>query len=118
MNPSRQAIVDALDTVTGVVGHYVIPDAPTTGDGWPVWESGAFRGGKLANTIAHTYSAFVVVPAGLTYDTTDAADTLIDELMHALHKIGGVDVAEPVLIPVDPTSTVPAIRVRVTPDPC
>jgi len=117
MSATRQAIVDALDTVTGVTGHLSIPDTPAAGDGWPVWESGAFRFGKLTQPIVHTYSAFVLLPAGYTPDVVDAGDSLVEQLMHALNKVGTVDVAEPVLVPVDNTSTMPAIRVRVAADP-
>jgi hypothetical protein len=118
-SPSRQAIVDALGTVEGVTPHPSAPDAIAAGDGWPAWESGQYRAGKLAHPITHTYSVFVVLPAGYLPDTVNSGDALAEPLMSAMHKIGDVDLAEPVLIPVgNNATTLPAIRVRVTPDPC
>jgi len=117
MSDARTLILDALATVTGVTGHPSIPNAPTVGDAWPVWESSAFTNGKLTNPIAHTYSVWVLLTSSYEADTVAAADRLVEELMTALHKIGTVDTAEPVTIPVDPTSTMPAVRVRVTPRP-
>jgi hypothetical protein len=114
---SRQAVVDALATVPGIVAHKSVPDAPAAGDGWPVWETGEFRTGKLTNPITHTYSALVVLPNGYEPDTIDAADGLVEQVMYALSKVGTVDVAEPVSISVTSTSTMPGIRVRVTPNP-
>lgn len=114
---ARRAVMDALDTVPGVTAHPSIPDAPAAGDGWPVWETGEFRSGKMSNPIRHTYSAFVLLPAGYEPDTVDAADGIVEVVMYALHKIGTVDVAEPVSISVTSTSTMPGIRVRVTPSP-
>lgn len=118
-SPSRQAIVDALATVEGVTPHESAPDTITAGDAWPAWESGQYRTGKLAQPITHTYSVFVALPAGYLPDTVNSGDALAEPLMIALRKIGDVDLAEPVLIPVENTgTTLPAIRVRVTPDPC
>ena len=119
MSPSRQRVVDALATVEGVNVHASAPDTIGPFDAWPAWESGQYRNGKLTQPITHTFSVFVVLPATYLPDTITSGDELAEPLMIALHKVGDVDLAEPVLIPVgNNATTLPAIRVRVTPDPC
>jgi hypothetical protein len=117
MSPARQAVIDALGTVENVTAYPNVPAAPVPGDAWPVWESGQYRAGKLTQPITHTFGVYVLLPAGYLPDTVNAGDAIAEPVMSALHKIGEVDIAEPVLVDVGNQSTIPGIRVRVTPDP-
>jgi len=112
---ARQAVVDALATVPGLTAFPVMPDTPVAGAAWPVWSESAYRLGKLANPVGHTYDALVILPDGATLDTVDAGDGLVEQVMSALSKVGTVATCGPVQIPFNPNATtMPGISARVT----
>lgn len=119
MLPARQAIVDALATVPGLTPSVVMPDTPVAGAAWPVWSESAYRAGKLANPLGHTYDVRVILPDGATLDTVDAGDGLVEQVMSALSKVGTVETAGPVQIIFDPNALImPGITARVTVTTC
>jgi hypothetical protein len=119
-SPSRQAVVDALNTIPGVEATAAMPDTPTAGAAWPVWAEGRFGTGKLAQPISHTYEAIVVLPEGYHPDTVDAADGLVEQVMTALRRVGPVELSQPVQVVFDPhnSASMPGITTRVTVTVC
>jgi hypothetical protein len=91
-----------------------MPDTPMAGAAWPVWSESRYRDGKLIRPLTHTYEVRVVLPAGWLPETVDTADGLVDTLMAALSTVGLVDVANPVQIAFDNTTSMPGINARVT----
>lgn len=110
----RQAIVDALATVEGVSPHYTNPDAPVAGDAWPVWVIANFSG-KLCRVVVNDFDVLAILPASYAPTTVESGDGLMPLLATALSKVGTVQTAEPVAIQVADSSTMPGLRVRVTP---
>jgi hypothetical protein len=111
---SRQAVLDALATVPGLVPVATMPDTPMAGAAWPVWAESRIRAGKLARPLTHTYEVRVVLPAGYLPETVDAADGVLEALCAALDGVGALDVANPVQIQFDNAQSMPGINARVT----
>lgn len=111
---TRDRIAAALGTVDGITAHTTTPDAPTWGDAWPVWVIGR-NSGKLSLTLVNDYDALAILPAGVLASTVESADGLVPRLVAALAKIGTVATAEPISMQVADSSTMPAVRVRLTP---
>lgn len=113
VSPSRQAILDALATVPGLVPGPTMPDAPMPGAAWPVWAETRYRDGKLARPLTHTYEVRVILPAGWLPETVDVADGLVDNLAAALSTVGILDAVSPVQITFDNAATMPGLNARV-----
>jgi hypothetical protein len=111
---SRTRIVDALATIEGVNPHATTPDAPVAGDAWPVWVMGRVAG-KLAHTLVNDYDVLAILPAGYVLATVEQADGLVPKLVGALSLVGTVATAEPIAMQVADSSTMPALRIRLTP---
>lgn len=113
--PGRQAVVDALATVTGLTPTPAMPDTPDFGSAWPVWAESRYRDGKLARPLVPTYEVRVILPASYHRDTVDVGEELAEEVCAALSKIGSVDVAQPVQVVFEQNQTqMPGLLVRVT----
>ena len=110
----RARIVEALDTVEGINGHASAPDSPVAGDAWPRWVIARY-GGKLALTMLNEYDVLAILPAGYSPTTVEQADGLLPMLSAALAKVGTLTSAEPVSIQVADSSTMPGLRIRMTP---
>lgn len=111
---ARDRIAGALGTVEGINPHTTTPDAPTWGDAWPVWVMGR-NTGKLSLTLINDYDVLAILPAGVLATTVESADGLVPLLVGALAKVGTVATAEPISMQVADSSTMPAVRVRLTP---
>jgi hypothetical protein len=111
---ARDAVLQALQTVPGVVPTSTMPDTPMAGAAWVVWAESRFGTGKLSRPLTHTYEARVVLPAGWLPETIDTADGLLDALCAALARVGDLDSARPVLIQFDNGTSMPGISARVT----
>jgi hypothetical protein len=111
---TRTRIVDALGTVEGINAHPTTPDAPTAGDAWPVWVMGRVAG-KLGRTLINEYDVLAILPAGYVVATVEQADGLMPRLVGALMLVGTVTTAEPIAMQVADSSTMPALRIRLTP---
>lgn len=114
VSAARQAVLDALSTVPGLVPVSTLPDTPMPGAAWPVWRESAYGPGKLSRPLTHTYEVRVVLPAGWLPETVDTADGLLDQLCAALSTVGTLIVATPVLIQFDNATSMPGINARVT----
>ena len=114
VSTARQAVLDALATVPGLVPVGSLPDTPMPGAAWPVWAESRFRDGKLARPLTHTYEVRVILPAGWTPETVDTADGLVEALCNALSAVGTLDAANPVQIAFDNNTSMPGINARVT----
>ena len=114
VSTARQAVLDALAGVPGLVPSPTMPDTPMPGAAWPVWAESRYRDGKLIRPLTHTYEVRVVLPAGWLPETVDTADGLVDTLMAALSTVGNVDVANPVQIQFDNATSMPGVNARVT----
>lgn len=110
----RARVVEALATVEGIHAHPSAPDAPVAGDAWPVWVVSGY-GGKLSLVLTHEYDVLAVLPAGYSATTVEQADGLLPMLSAALAKAGTLTSAEPVAIQVADSSTMPGLRIRITP---
>lgn len=111
---ARQAILDALATVPGVIPYATMPDTPMPGAAWPVWSESRYGPGKLCRPLAHTYEIRVILPAGWLPETVDAADGLVVLLSAALSQVGSLENVTPVQIQFDNTQTMPGINARLT----
>ena len=114
MSYGRARVVEALATVESINAHPSAPDAPVAGDAWPVWVI-ANTTGKLALALVNSYDVLVILPAGYSATTVEQADGLVPMLVAALAKVGTVPTAEPVQIQVADSSTMPGLRIRITP---
>lgn len=111
---ARGRIVEALATVEGINGHATKPDAPVAGDAWPVWAMTNY-GGKLSLVALTDYDVVAIVPAGYAVTTIEATDGLLPMLAAALSKVGTLTNAVPDSVLVADSSTMPAVRLRITP---
>lgn len=114
VSPSRQAILDALATVPGLIPTATMPDSPMAGAAWPVWVESRYRDGKLTRPLTHTYEVRVILPAGWLPETVDVADGLLDNLCAALAGVGNLDAVQPVQITFDNSAAMPGLNARVT----
>jgi len=112
---ARDAIVEALGTVTGLTPSTTTPVAPVPGSAWPRWVITNYQGGKLCALAVHDYDVWVVLPNDVPEETVETADGLLAEVATALGKVGTVISAQPVAIQLDDASTMPGFRVRLTP---
>jgi hypothetical protein len=110
----RARIVEALATVEGINAHPSAPDAPVAGDAWPRWVTSTYAG-KLSLVLTHQYDVLAILPAGYAATTVEQADGLLPMLSAALAKVGTLATAEPVSIQVADSSTMPGLRIRMTP---
>lgn len=110
----RARIVEALNTVEGITAYPSAPDAPVAGNAWPVWVIARFTG-KLALVPVNDYDVLAILPAGYSATTVEQADGLMPMLAAALSKVGTITTAEPVAIQVADSSTMPGLRIRITP---
>ena len=111
----RQAIVDALNTISGVSAVGSMPDVPHAGAAWPVWTGTDMSRGKLARPISRHYTAVLLLPAGYHAETVDQADGLDEQLIYALSKVGNVDgMTVPTSVLFDNQRTMPGIQCPVT----
>jgi hypothetical protein len=114
VSTARQAVLDALATVPGLVPVSTIPDTPMPGAAWPVWSESRYRDGKLSRPLTHTYEVRVILPAGWLPETVEAADGVVEQLCNALSTVGVLDLANPVQIVFDNGTSMPGINARVT----
>jgi hypothetical protein len=112
---TREAIVDALRTVTRLAAYPSAPDNPQAWDAFPRWALTNYTGGRLGWIAVHEYDVLVVLPAGYEPDTVAQGDSLLDDLATALSTVGVVQTAEPIRATFDTGTSVPALRVRVVP---
>lgn len=115
---ARARIKTALDGIPGVTGHKSEPDQKFEKAAWPVLRE-LNATGTLCDPYRRSYDVFLVLPNGYSGVAADAAEALIEALVEALDPLGelGDPLAEVVQIAFDNKSTVPGLRVRVTPDP-
>jgi hypothetical protein len=111
---AREAVLQALATVPGLVPTSTMPDTPMAGTAWVVWSESRYGPGKLSRPLTHTYEARLVLPAGWLPETVDTADGLLDQLCAAMSSVGELDSARPVLITFDNGTSMPGISARVT----
>jgi len=114
VSDTRQAVLDALATVPGLIVSTTLPDTPMAGAAWVVWAESRFGTGKLSRPLTHTYEARVILPNGWLPETVDTADGLLEQLCAALARVGALDNAAPVLIQFDNATSMPGISARVT----
>jgi hypothetical protein len=114
VSDTRQAVLNALATVPGLVVTPTLPDTPMAGAAWVVWAESRYGAGKLSRPLTHTYEARVVLPAGWLPETVETADGLVDMLCSALSTVGALDSARPVNIQFDNATSMPGISARVT----
>lgn len=114
----RTRIVEALATVPGLNPSVTNPDAPVAGSAWPVWVIARYLAGKLSRPWANDYDVLLVLPAGYAATTVESADGFLPVVAAALSRVGVVQTAEPVAIQVADSSTMPGLRIRVTPREC
>jgi len=110
----RKRIVEALATVEGISAHITNPDAPVAGDAWPVWVISNYTG-KLCSVAVADYDVLCILPAAYAPTTVESGDGFLPLLATALSKVGTVQTAEPVAIQIADSSTMPGLRIRVTP---
>jgi hypothetical protein len=108
---SRQAIADALGTVTGVSGHLQQPPSPTAGQGWPQWVQTRYTNVPDCGPVADgtDWEVLVMLPA---LDPLHA-DALRDMIATALGTVASVETAEPDTLDLAPDSN-PAPVIRYT----
>ena len=110
---TRQALVDALDTVDGLTGYPVAPDQATAGAAWPKWVQSTYAG-HLCDTQEDTWEVFAVLPADYAPETVDQGDELRDRVAPVLVALGPVQYAEPVAIAFNDNQSMPGLRFRMT----
>jgi hypothetical protein len=103
MTSTRDAIVTALSTVTGLNPSVEPPDVPAPGSAWPAW-GGANPGSYCGLT--DRWTVYVVLPNATRRNTLDAAEPLVDTTWAALLDVGDVtDVAPGEVTINDPANT-------------
>lgn len=112
--PARQALLDALALVPGLIPSGTMPDTPMAGAAWPVWAESRYQDGKLCRPLRHTYEVRVILPAGWLPETVDTADGLLELLASALSRVGNVQLVSPVQIAFDNNMSMPGINARIT----
>lgn len=112
---AREAIVTALGTVPGLAPSVTNPQAPTPGAAWPRWVTTNYQNGKLCALAVPDYDVYIVLPNDVAEETVESADGLLPAIAAALGRVGTVISAQPVAIQLDDSSTMPGLRVRLTP---
>lgn len=112
---ARDAIVAALGTVPGLAPSTTNPPAPGAGSAWPRWVETQYQNGKLCTPGVNVYDVFVVLPNDAPEETVETADGLLPQIAGALARVGTVTNASPVAIALDEGSTMPGLRIRLTP---
>lgn len=110
---ARDALVQALNGVTGISATPAPPEVPATGCAWPRWVNSRATG-HLEWPRVHTFDVYALLPAAATADTITQADALLEVLLPALAPVAVIDTAEPVLVQFGPDVTMPALVTRVT----
>lgn len=88
---TRQAIADALSTVSDINGYPARPNALNEGDGWPQWRGGVPRAGAVENT----WAVLVVLPSADDVTADSFADSHGEALLEALRPVLYVDSIAP-----------------------
>jgi len=115
MSTSRQAIVDALNAVPGIVATPAPPDVPAPGSAWPSWTGAAT--GTLC-TLLDSWRVYVCLPNATMLHTVEGADALVQEVWAALLNLADVSNVAPAQITLsDPAGigqTLPALMYTMT----
>jgi hypothetical protein len=77
-----------------------------------------YQAGKLKAPWANDYDVLVCLPAAYAPTTVESGDGFLPVVAAALSSVGLVQTAEPVAIQVADSSTMPGLRIRVTPREC
>jgi hypothetical protein len=111
MSLTRDAIVDALKTVSALAVTSSPPAVVSAGSAWPVW-----AGSEPVNACAtdETWYAFVALPNGSPAVPTDAGDELSGDVATALLAVGKVTRWEPWAWLVQDQGAVPVLRFTLT----
>lgn len=101
----RQAIADALSTISGVIGYTKPPSTLRAGDAWP--RLGGLARDQLSGQHEVTWRTFVILPAD-----EDMALATVEELVSELDAVlpGYVLVHEVVNYQTTSSATVPALQ--------
>jgi hypothetical protein len=111
---TRQAIVDALGAIPGLVAYASAPDQATAGAAWPRWQQTTYDG-RLCELAVDTYDVLVTLPADYASTTVDEGDGYRDVVAMALIGMGArIQYAEPVRITFTDNQAMPGLRLRLT----
>lgn len=114
---ARELIASALNSVPGVTGHAVEPKNKIAGFAWPVLRE-VWREGTYVAAYTRAYDVFAILPTANAAKSANAAEALAVPLIQALEQIGEwTQPAETVQVDLGNNNTLPALRIRITPNP-
>lgn len=113
----RELISAALTSVPGLTGYATEPKNKRAGTAWPVLRE-VWREGTYVAAYTRAYDVFAILPATNAKESANAAEALAVPLITALEEIGEwTQPAETVEVDLGNNNTLPALRVRITPNP-
>lgn len=114
---ARELISTALNRVPGIAGYANEPKNKRAGTAWPTLRE-VWREGTYVAPYTRAYDVFAILPASTSKESADAAETLAVPLIEALSEIGEwTQPAETVEVDLGNNNTLPALRIRITPNP-
>lgn len=114
---ARELISTALNRVPGVTGYSNEPKNKRAGTAWPVLRE-VWREGTYVAPYTRAYDVFAILPATNAEESANAVEALAVPLIEALSEIGEwTQPAETVQVDLGNNNTLPALRVRITPNP-
>lgn len=113
---ARDRIKAAIGSVEGLTGYATEPKNKNAGTAWPVLRE-VTRDGTYVSPYTRAYDVFAILPAATAEASADAAEALAVPLIEALEEIGTwTPPLETVELALGNNNTLPALRVRITPD--
>jgi hypothetical protein len=114
---ARELISTALNRVPGVAGYSTEPKNKRAGTAWPVLRE-VWREGTYVAPYTRAYDVFAILPATNAEESANAVEALAVPLIEALSEIGEwTQPAETVQVDLGNNNTLPALRIRITPNP-
>lgn len=114
---ARDLIRTALNRVPGLSGYAVEPKNKRAGTAWPVLRE-VWREGTYVAPYTRAYDVFAILPTTNAEESANAVEALAVPLIEALSEIGEwTQPAETVQVDLGNNNTLPALRIRITPNP-
>jgi hypothetical protein len=117
MSNARELIKSAIDSVPDLTGYSFEPKNKRAGVAWPVLRE-VWREGTYVAPYTPQYDVFAILPSTTAEESALAVEEIAAPLIEALERIGEWgQPAETVQVDLGNNNTLPALRVRITPNP-
>ena len=114
---ARELIKSAINSVPDLTGYAFEPKNKRAGTAWPVLRE-ISREGTYVASYTPVYDVFAILPSTTAEESANAVEEIAAPLIQALERIGEwTQPAENVQVDLGNNNTLPALRIRITPNP-